>query len=142
MYSKKLLLKKMYVVYNLTLIKHMAINIDWEIFAAKIFSSVHKAMKIKCTKILHAQSCATFEWQNTFNAKISNKLFLPQKNFLIYSRVISNKHYHGNMSIFTKLVESNFNLFSLQLLQNNLQMPTKWTLKASTSRRSINNWKL
>jgi len=69
----------MYVVYNLTLIKHMAINIDWEIFADKIFSSVRKAMKIKCTKILHAQYCGTVEWQNIFNAKISNKLFLPQK---------------------------------------------------------------
>ena len=66
----------MYVVYNLTLIKHMAINIDWEIFAAKIFWSVHKAMKIKCTKILHAQYCGTVEQQNV---KISNKLFLPQK---------------------------------------------------------------
>ena len=66
MYSKKLL------------INHMAINIDLEIFAAKIFLSVRKAMKIKCT-ILHAQYCETVEWQNIFNAKISNKLFLPQK---------------------------------------------------------------
>jgi len=42
------------------------------------------------------------------------------------------------MPILTKLVGSNFNLFSLRLLQNDWQMPTKWILKACTSRRSIN----
>ena len=37
MYLEKLLLKKMYMVYNLTLIGHMAINVDWEIFTVKYF---------------------------------------------------------------------------------------------------------
>ena len=64
--------------------------------------------KLKC---IHARYCGTAEWQNIFNAEIQTNYFY-HITFLIYSRVISNKHYHGNMPIYTKLSGSNFNCFN------------------------------
>ena len=55
--------------------------------------------------------CGTTEWQNLFNAKISNTNYYYHKSFPVYGGVIFNKHYHGNMPILTKLVGSNFNCF-------------------------------
>ena len=40
MYLEKLLLKKMYMVYNLTLIGHMAINVDGKFLLLSIFVGV------------------------------------------------------------------------------------------------------
>ena len=44
--------------------------------------------------------------------KFQTQNYIYCKSFPIYSRVISNKHYHGNMPIPTKLVGSNFNCFN------------------------------
>ena len=64
-----------------------AYNVDWEIFAIKIFSSVNKMnkmTKIKYRKKLqctYALCCRTTEQQNAFNAKLFLKceLFITQK---------------------------------------------------------------
>ena len=67
---------------------------------------------IKNLKCIHALYCGTAEWQKIFMRKFQTRNYIYRKTFPIYSRVISNKHYHGNMPNPTKLVGSNFNCFN------------------------------
>ena len=121
----------MYMVYNLTLIGHMAINVDWEIFAVKCFRRCAKQWKLNAPKYYNA-------YMHYIREPLSGKIFLMwkfqtqnyiyRKSFLIYSRVISNKHYHEKYP--QNWWGQTSTVFSLRLLQNHLQMPTKWTPKA------------